>query len=143
MFDFILMKLFGVKECMYGRDRQVFIFNDFVIKIPRTTSWKDFKRGLKSNRQEINVVKEYKGLFPEALPVILGHWCFGIFVVMMKYTEVKDSYDDYHRYAKRLTLLQDKEDPKYVDIWFLDNKVFNYGWDKYGRLVKIDIGVYE
>lgn len=141
MFNFIMIKLFNCKEKVSGRDRQVFVFKNKVIKLPRTESWKDFKRGLKSNREELNTIKNYKGNYPESIPVVISTWFFGICIVMEKYTEVKDTHREYLRYAKRLTILQDQEDIRYVDIWFIDNKVFNYGWDKYGRLVKLDMGI--
>lgn len=61
------MRLFGCEEKVSGRDRQVFVFKDFVIKLPRTESWLSFVRGLCSNLKEIETVTNYDGLFPDQI----------------------------------------------------------------------------
>lgn len=134
------MRLFGCEEKVSGRDRQVFVFKDFVIKLPRTESWLSFVRGLCSNLKEIETVRSYSGLFPEQVMEIKWSGLFGIILVAKRYQEVKDETEHRRRFYKHLERVYNK-DQEWKFVWDEDTKVFNYGWDKYGRLVKLDLGI--
>lgn len=136
------MRLFGCEEKVSGRDRQVFVFKDFVIKLPRTESWLSFVRGLCSNLKEIETVTNYDGLFPDQIMEIKWSGFFGIVLVVKRYQEVRDVSEHRCRFFNRLERIYSADTSDWKFIWDEDNKVFNYGWDKYGRLVKLDIGVY-
>ena len=134
------MRLFGCEEKVSGRDRQVFVFKYFVIKLPRTESWLSFVRGLCSNLKEIETVRSYSGLFPEQVMEIKWSGLFGMILVVKRYQEVKDEKEHRRRFYKHLERVYNK-DHEWKFVWDEDTKVFNYGWDKYGRLVKLDLGV--
>lgn len=134
------MRLLGCEEKVSGRDRQVFVFKDFVIKLPRTESWLPFVRGLCSNLKEIETVRSYGGLFPEQVMEIKWSGLFGIILVAKRYQEVKDEREHRRRFYKHLERVYNK-DQEWKFVWDEDTKVFNYGWDKYGRLVKLDLGI--
>lgn len=133
---------FGPEERAEGRDRQVFIFKNKVIKVPQMTDWFSFIRGYYSNLKELDSIQDYTGNFKEHLPVILGSYCFGLIVVYVRYKEVGlvNSEDETARYKERLVRIRHEEKPSETYIWFNDPKIFNYGWDKFGRLIVIDIG---
>ena len=135
------MRLFGCEENVSGRDRQVFVFKDFVIKLPRTESWLSFVRGLCSNLKEIETVRSYSGLFPEQVMEIKWSGLFGIILVAKRYQEVKNTTVHRRRFFYHLRRLHGMDLYKWNFIWEDDVKVFNYGWDKYGRLVKLDLGI--
>ena len=138
-----MMRLFGCEERVEGRDRQVFVFKNFVIKLPRTENWLSFIRGLCSNLKEIETIKEYKGKYPEHVMKIKWSGFFGLFLVVTRYQEVKDEVNHRQRFFGHLERLYGNDIPCWNFVWDEDNKVFNYGWDKYGRLVKIDLGIFH
>ena len=57
--------------------------------------------------------------------------------------EVKDEVNHRQRFFGHLERLYGNDIPCWNFVWDEDNKVFNYGWDKYGRLVKIDLGIFH
>lgn len=134
--------LFNPSERVCGRDRQVFIFRNCVIKVPVTTSWFDFIRGYYSNLRELDVITKYTGKFPDNVAVVKASYCAGLFIVMEKYVEVVHTFEHEKRMRKQLCVLQDQEDEDNRFVWLTDNKVFNFGWNKYGQLVKLDLGAY-
>lgn len=135
--------LFNCKERVCGRDRQVFIFDKHVVKVPVTNSWLEFIRGYYSNLRELDVVSKYTGRFPDHVMGIKASYCFGLFVVVEKYVEVPQENEHIVRMRKRLVILQDQDDMDNQFVWMTDNKVFNFGWNKYGQLVKLDLGTYH
>lgn len=136
------MKLFGCQERVCGRDRQVFIFKDIVIKLPVVDSWIAFVRGLASNLKEHETISTYKGKFPDHIPEIKWMGLGGLILVMKRYQEVHDTSVHRQRFYKHLERRRGWDNHEWNFVWDGDNKVFNYAWDKYGRLIKIDLGIY-
>jgi hypothetical protein len=115
-----------MKIAKTGVTRTVFIFKNFVVKIPNTRhSWHNFICGINANINENNSWK-YNSFYPEKIsllcPIIWASW--GGWIVIMKRAEVCPNETDIN-----------------YDIWqrngFWDNKPENFGWYK-GKLVKID-----
>ena len=136
------MRLFGCQERVCGRDRQVFIFKDIVIKLPVLDSWIAFVRGLASNLKEHETISMYKGKFPDHVPEIKWMGFGGLVLVMERYHEVLDNPTHRRRFYQHLERVRERDLSEWNFVWDGDNKVFNYAWDKYGRLVKIDLGIY-
>jgi hypothetical protein len=136
------LQLLGVQEVVAGRDRKVLVFKDVVIKLPQSGSLINFVRGWYSNLKEVETIQDYTGVFREHIPVIRSTWFFGIIVVMEKYHEVKPDQEHSDRFKLHLKRLQEQEHPNDFFIWQGDNKVFNYGWNKHGQLVKFDLGTF-
>ena len=136
------MRPFGCEERVLGRDRQVFVFRRFVVKVPIMENWLSFIRGLYSNLREMETVRTYTGLFPEQVMKIKWSGLFGLILVVKRYQEVKDEREHRRRFYKHLERVYNK-DHEWKFVWDEDTKVFNYGWDKYGRLVKIDLGIFH
>ena len=136
------LQLLGVQEIVAGRDRKVLVFKDVVIKLPQSGSLINFVRGWYSNLKEAETIRDYTGVFREHVPVVRSTWFFGMVVVMDKYQEVKSEQEHSDRFHLHLKRLQDGEHPNDFFIWQGDNKVFNYGWNKYGQLVKFDLGTF-
>ncbi|QDH47175.1 hypothetical protein PQC06_gp107 [Aeromonas phage LAh10] len=147
-----LVKMFMLAGCrsrICGRDRQVFILKKCVVKIPvMSNGWFEFVRGYYSNLKEMDSIRGYEGNFPEHLPEILGSYLFGLVVVYKKYREIMDGKDDnetgdfaeYTRFLGKLDDIRRNEKNSEKYIWTQDTKIFNFGWDKYGRVVVIDLG---
>lgn len=133
---------FGAIERTMGRDRQVFVFKDKVIKIPHLKCWYDVIRGWNSNLKEVDTITRYDGYHDDHLPEIIHSLFGGLIIVMKRYQEVKEDPVHIARFRERLERLKELETPNFVFVWGGDNKSFNYGWDKYGRLVKFDLGTF-
>lgn len=138
--DEIIFKLTKPKVIFQGRDRSVYVYKNHVVKIPVMDSWFEFVRGLYSNLKELDNVKNYKGKFPESMPELLGSWFFGLIVVYRKYEEVIDEKDHRRRFWHHFERYRSFDDHQHSYLWDEDIKVENFGWNKYGQLVKLDLG---
>lgn len=122
-----------------GGSRIVFLFKEFVIKIPVLYSWYGFLNGLLSSMRELDKINNYSGIYPEQKPKVYYGNRFGFIIIMKRYREVTREENDAFREELNRIVESDTEDSKY--FWYGDIKPQNYGYDEQGRLVKFDHGL--
>ncbi len=118
-----------------GATRRVFIFKNFVVKIPNTQEYKLFICGILANLQE----KLWSGCHPDLAKVL---WCSPLGLVLIMERAITLSTDE----LREFDWLKFKEDleEKYKDddlgeFMLSDTKPDNWGYVG-DRLVKIDYG---
>lgn len=127
-----------------GITRTVFIFKNIVIKIPNTSSWRQFLRGLIANidqKHRWDEAKSWKGGKPELLgPVLFCSWG-GWFLIMPRIDvekHIQECYDMYHHGNLDNRRRIEKRYKKWIKAGHGgDDKCDNYGYYQ-NRLVKID-----
>jgi len=121
-------------EIKYGTTRTVFMFKNFVIKIPSFTEYRLFLYGLISNKNEQRIYKDFKYDF--LCPV---YYCTPLgFMLFMERANCFQNTDNSSLNVKnKLKTLYEKSD-LYAFI-MSDFKVSNFGLLN-NRIVKIDYG---
>ena len=119
-----------------GATRRVFIFNNFVIKIPNTKEYRLFLSGILANLQE----KLWSGSHPDLAKV---KWCslLGLILIMEKAESIGCcGYFEDETWDAFQDMLQERyKDDELSEFMLSDPKPSNWGYIG-DRLVKIDYG---
>jgi len=119
-----------------GNTRIVFIFKNFVIKIPNIKHYNLFIRGIIHNLNE----KIFSGSHKDLAKV---YHCnrFGLFLIMEKVDFVViDGYNPHDSWLPFVEMIEERyKDDKMKDFMLDDCGVNNWGY-KNGKLLKIDYG---
>lgn len=115
-----------------GCTRTVFVFKNYVIKIPTFLSYSLFLNGLLANMQE----GEFSKIERDDLGKVYYYNKFGLFLIMKKYYIVDNNCNA----EKLLSFLEDKyKDDDMRSFMLRDFKPSNWGVYK-NKFVKIDYG---